>query len=252
MNHEKKSWCAIGDSFTYLNDHLDECGGRLQTGYLSRVLSKIPELSLTNIGINGSTTRDWLTVDIPEADLYSILLGTNDWALGIPLGDDEAFSARKEGTILGNLGILTDKIRTKNPKAQIFVLNPVERADFVYLFDKENNRHGSYAANEGQWLWEIAEGIFRNCRGEGIYPVNLHDLSGFTQENVVRFKRVPQENGYENLPYPLYTQVTSHPTEEEYPYPPEAIGYTYDGLHPSDEGSEIIAGVLADAIQKVL
>ena len=32
------TWCAIGDSFTYLNDHLDETCYRLKKGYLTRIL----------------------------------------------------------------------------------------------------------------------------------------------------------------------------------------------------------------------
>jgi hypothetical protein len=31
------SWVAIGDSITYLNDHLDETGNRVTKGYMTRV-----------------------------------------------------------------------------------------------------------------------------------------------------------------------------------------------------------------------
>ena len=31
------NWCAIGDSLTYLNDHLDETGHYVTRGYLSRI-----------------------------------------------------------------------------------------------------------------------------------------------------------------------------------------------------------------------
>ena len=39
---------------------------------------------------------------------------------------------------------------------------------------------------------------------------------------------------------------------DEYPYPPEAADYTYDGLHPSDKGNEEIACLLADKIREVM
>ena len=139
-------WCAIGDSFTYLNDHLDETGYRVTKGYLSRIGEKIPELKLNNIGINGSTFRDWIDQPIPEADLYTVLLGTNDWHQGIPMGSEADFSGRPAGTILGNLGILLDHIRKAAPEACIVVGNPVERTDFVYLWDPENNAQGSSIA----------------------------------------------------------------------------------------------------------
>lgn len=40
-------WAAIGDSFTYLNNHLDETGYRVSKGYLTRIQERIPELELT-------------------------------------------------------------------------------------------------------------------------------------------------------------------------------------------------------------
>ena len=136
-----QTWCAIGDSFTYLNDHLDETGGIVARGYLSRALDKLPPLCLRNLGINGSTTRDWLTAPLAPADVYTILLGTNDWHQGIPLGDRAAFRDGAPGTILGNLGNLLGRLRALSPQARVLVCNPVERADFVYLFDPYNNAH---------------------------------------------------------------------------------------------------------------
>lgn len=136
-----QTWCAIGDSFTYLNDHLDETGGIVARGYLSRALDKLPPLCLRNLGINGSTTRDWLTAPLAPADVYTILLGTNDWHQGIPLGDRAAFRDGAPGTILGNLGNLLRRLRALCPQARVLVCNPVERADFVYLFDPYNNAH---------------------------------------------------------------------------------------------------------------
>ena len=71
-------WCAIGDSFTYLNDHPDETNHYVTKGYLSRTLDSLRahglDAELTNIGINGSTTRDWLTAPLVPADFYTILL----------------------------------------------------------------------------------------------------------------------------------------------------------------------------------
>ena len=183
-------WCAIGDSFTYLNDHLDETGYRVSKGYLTRILEKVPGLRLDNIGINGSTLLDWASQPIPEADLYTVLLGTNDWHHEVPAGSKADFRARTAGTILGSLGILLDHIREAAPGARIIAGNPVERADFVYLWDPENNAQGSYAPEQGQTLSCISAAILKCCGLEGIATVNCHDLSGFTPENAVRFKHV--------------------------------------------------------------
>ena len=140
-------WCAIGDSFTYLNDHPDETNHYVTKGYLSRTLDSLRahglDAELTNIGIKGSTTRDWLTAPLVPADFYTILLGTNDWHSGIPLGTEEDFSAARPGTILGNLSHLIGRIRALSPEAKLLVMNPIERTDFVYLFDPFNNAPGS-------------------------------------------------------------------------------------------------------------
>ena len=245
-------WCAIGDSFTYLNDHLDETGNRVAKGYLSRILDKVPGLVLNNIGINGSTFRDWIGQPIPAADLYTVLLGTNDWHQGIPMGSENDFQSRKEGTILGNCGILLDHIREAAPKACVIVGNPVERADFVYLLDPENNARGSYAPEHGLNLSVLAEKILACCAAEGIHTLDCHNLSGFTPENAVRYKRVRHGGIVEDLPYPDYIGIPFNPKEDPYPYPPEAIRMTYDGLHPSDEGCEILANLFAGKIRELI
>lgn len=247
-----RKWCAIGDSFTYLNDHLDETGNRLTKGYLTQTCELLPQLEVMNLGINGSNTRDWLTKEIPQADLYTILLGTNDWFHKIPVGDREDYRLRKTGTIVGNLGDLVERIHKVNPMAPIIVMNPVERADFVYIFDYDNKAPGSYEPYAGQWLKDVSKQIYESCIEEGVYPLDLHTLCGFNQNNVIRFKRVKMNGNYENLPYPDYVGVPFDPKIDEYPYPLDSVALTYDGLHPTDEGFAIIARILADKIQEVL
>ena len=243
-------WCAIGDSFTYLNDHLDETGFRVSKGYLTRIQEKVPGLILNNIGINGSTFQDWIRQPIPEADVYTVLLGTNDWHQGIPMGSETDFRNRVSGTILGHLGILLDHIRRAAPDAPVIVGNPVERGDFVYLLDPENNAQGSYAPEQGLALSVLAREILKCAQLDGAMTVNCHDLSGFAPENVVRFKRVRRAGQTEDLPYPDYVGIPFSPGKDPYPYPPEAAWMTYDGLHPSNEGCEILAGLFAEKIRE--
>ena len=245
-------WCAVGDSFTYLNDHLDETCFRLHKGYLTRILEKLPEypIRLNNIGINGSTFQDWINEPIPNADLYTVLLGTNDWHRPFPKGDWKDLRERTPGTILGNLGILLDHIRQASPRAVIVAGNPVERADFVYLLDPENNAPGSYRPENGLWLKDLSGEILEAYRAEGVHAVDLWGKSGFVQEKLIRFKRVKHGGVYLDLPYPDYIGVPFHPGEDAYPYPEEAIALTYDGLHPSDEGADILAGLFAGKIRE--
>lgn len=47
-----------------------------------------------------------------------------------------------------------------------------------------------------------------------------------------------------------FVDVGFDPDADEYPYPPQAVNMTYDGLHPSDEGNEMIARMLVKMLQK--
>lgn len=250
---ENKIWCAIGDSFTYLDSHLDETGYRLKKGYLTRTMEKLRyPAELINIGINGSSTTDWLEQELVCADVYTVLLGTNDWfSAHTPLGTKEEYCAGRKGSILGNLRVLIEHIRILNKTAPIIVMNPVERGDFVYIADHTNHAHGSYAPENGLWLSEVAKAIYEVVSGDNIYTLDLHNKAGFTPENAVHFKRVRKAGKIVDLPYPEYTAVPYHPQEDPYPYPEEAVNMTYDGLHPSDKGCEKIAELLAERLNEI-
>lgn len=248
-----KKIVAIGDSFFYLNDHLDETGYRLTEGILSRLADKLTfDAELINIGQNGWRAVDWANYEgnYPYGDIYIIMLGTNDWANATPLGTQRDYLFRTKGTILGSLGLIVERIKKVALNAKIFICNPVERTDFVYIQDHCNNFKGSYDSCSDQTIEQIANAIYNLAREDGVVSVNTHDKSGITSQNAVKFKRCFTGNGTIDLPYPNYTALPFDPACGIYPYPPEAIGTTYDGLHPSDEGSESVARVIADAINR--
>jgi lysophospholipase L1-like esterase len=56
---------------------------------------------------------------------------------------------------------------------------------------------------------------------------------------------------YHHYRYPDFVDVGFNPDADEYPYPPRAVNMTYDGLHPSDEGNEMIARMLVKMLQKI-
>jgi len=82
--------------------------------------------------------------------------------------------------------------------------------------------------------------------------VDLYHKSGITQENMVKFKRLkdPSTGLYKNFTYPEFKNISFDPVSDEYPYPPEAIDMTYDGLHPSDKGYRAIASLILNVIRK--
>ena len=70
-------------------------------------------------------------------------------------------------------------------------------------------------------------------------------------KQLVKYKRLkdPQTGEYKNYRYPGFTTVPFNPETDEYPYPPEAIDITFDGLHPSDKGNAMIAGLLIEIMK---
>src|SRR5450432_2502887 len=87
---KKKTWVAIGDSITYLNEHIDETGNRITKGYMTRVVEEHPGLHYINKGYNGLTAGDIAkeieNLGLMSADVYTIFLGTNDWWQGRRIG----------------------------------------------------------------------------------------------------------------------------------------------------------------------
>jgi lysophospholipase L1-like esterase len=128
----------------------------------------------------------------------------------------------------------------------------MQRVDFIYFGDMHNNAYGSYKKKNGQPLADFAKAILDVGAYEKMDVVDLYNKSGMTLENLVKYKRLkdPATGEYKNYPYPDFVDVPFNPDTDEYPYPPASIDMTYDGLHPSDNGYEIIAKMLGKVIDR--
>jgi len=252
------AWVAIGDSITYLNDHLNETGNRVTKGYLSRVVAELPNIHYINQGHNG-----WKSTDIAgkieqlglvKADVYTVFLGTNDWWHGGPLGSiDDYKNNTGAGSLFGSFRIIIDKIRQLNQEAKIILITPMQRGDFVYLLNPTNNAYGSYKAKDGQSLEAFANAVITIGKMENIPVIDLYHDRKLNVKHAVNFKRLkdPRTGEYVNYRYPAFTNIPFDPKNDEYPYPPAAVNITYDGLHPSDKGNEIIAKKVVKAMKGV-
>lgn len=254
----EKTWVAIGDSITYLNDHPEQTGHRITKGYLTGVTEKLPYLKVTNQGRNGwtavGTAQQIEKLGWQKADLYTVFLGTNDWWQGRPLGRLADYTANTgTGTVYGAFRVIIDKLRSLNPQAQIVLITPMQRADFVYIANFKNNAHGSYQPKNGQTLEAFAQAVDSIGRHARLPVVDLYHLKGLELKNLVKFKRLkdPLTGEYRNYPYPDFIGVPFNPDTDEYPYPVEAIAQTYDGLHPSDSGYERITRQVVKAIRRL-
>lgn len=251
------TWVAIGDSITYLNDHVDETGNRITRGYMTRVTEKLHHIHFINQGHNGWTSggiADAIdSLGLVKADVYSVFLGTNDWWQGRPIGrfTDYQNNTGNE-TVYGSFRIIINKMRSLNPNAKVLLITPMQRTDFVYINDAKNNAYGSYKEKNGQSLEQFAAAIDSIGHAEGFDVLDLYHKKGLDIQNLVRFKHLkdPQTGQYKNYNYPEYIDIPFHPGVDEYPYPKEAIAMTYDGLHPSDKGFAAISKALITIMKK--
>ncbi|UFH56323.1 SGNH/GDSL hydrolase family protein [Spirosoma sp. KNUC1025] len=256
FTHKELTWVAIGDSITYLNEHLDETGKRVTKGYMTRVVDQLPYVHYVNQGHNGWTAgriaEQIETLGLGKADLYSIFLGTNDWWAGRPLGRLKDYQDNTgNATVYGSFRLIIDKLRKLNSAAPIILITPMQRADFVYLFNFKNNAYGSYKPKNNQSLEAFAMAIDSIGQYEKFPVVDLYHLNGLNVKKLVKYKRLknPQTGTYTNYSYPKFIDLPFNPETDEYPYPPEAINRTYDGLHPSDKGYALISRRLTKIIK---
>ncbi len=254
---KKITWVAIGDSITYLNDHKDQTGNRITKGYMTLVAEKLPHIEFINQGHNGWTSggiADKIeTLNLTKADVYSIFLGTNDWWAGRPLGTFSDYENNTgNATVNGSFRLIINKLRSLNKDAKIILITPMQRVDFVYIANKKNNAFGSYKEKKGQMLSQFADAINKIGLYEHCDVVDLYNTRSLRLEKLVKFKRIkdPKTGVYANLKYPKFIDVPFNPETDEYPYPLESVAMTYDGLHPSDKGYEVIAKRLVKVLRK--
>src|SRR4051794_35784184 len=124
-------WVAIGDSITYLNEHIDETDSRITKGYLTRVTEQLRYVHYINQGHNGWTSGDIAkeinNLGLEKADVYSIFLGTNDWWQGRPIGRLADYQNNTgKNTLYGSFRIIINKLRSLNQHARIILITPMQ------------------------------------------------------------------------------------------------------------------------------
>jgi lysophospholipase L1-like esterase len=255
--HKDVTWMAIGDSITYLNGRPGLTKNRISKGYMDDVVEKLPYVKFVNNGHPGWTAKSIAdninNLNLVKSDIYSVFLGTNDWWTCLPVGtfsDYENNTGNK--TVFGSYRTIIDKIRSLNSDAMIILITPLHRTDYVDLNNPSIFIHGDYKANnDSVYFSQYADAIKIIAKAENCKLVDLFYKSGITTKNAVKYRRLrdPETNEYRNYSYPEYTTIPYHPANDTYPYPPEAMGWVYDGLHPSDAGMNRIADMLVKVMK---
>jgi lysophospholipase L1-like esterase len=251
------TWVALGDSITYLNDHQDETGNRITKGYMTRVVEQLPNYHYINKGFNGWTAVNIATniekLGLQKADLYTVFLGTNDWWSSKPLGSFADYENDKGvATVFGAFRVIINKLKQLNENAKIVLITPMQRVDFIYINDFKNNAYGSYRSKSGQQLEDFANAIISIANFEHMQVLDLYHKKGMDHTHLVQFKRLRDTTSgeYQNYKYPKFIGKPFNPVTDEYPYPVSAANITFDGLHPSDKGYDLIARWLVNIFKK--
>jgi lysophospholipase L1-like esterase len=183
-----------------------------------------------------------------------VFLGTNDWWSGQPIGSFSDYrDSTGNSTVYGAFRTITGKLRSLNPQAQLILITPMQRADFIYIANMKNNAWGSYKEKNGQTLAQVVAAIDSIGRYEKCKVVDLYHQRGMELGKLVKYKRLKDTvtGQYNNYAYPAFVGKPFNPDTDEYPYPSDAIDVTYDGLHPSDKGYKIIADELVKVMRKL-
>jgi lysophospholipase L1-like esterase len=255
---KEKSWMAIGDSITFLNDKPQLTKNRITKGYMDRVVEKLPYIHFANKGYAGWTIKaiadNINNLGLEKADFYTVFLGTNDWWTNLPIGTyDDYKNATGNATAYGSYRTVVDKIRSLNDHAVIIMITPFQRTDYVDINNIHSTIHGAYKANNSGVLFSAyADAIKDIAQKEHFELVDLYYKSGVTMANAVNFKRLrdPKTGEYKNYKYPDYIDIPLNSDKDDYPYPVEAMNWVYDGLHPTDKGHQRLADMLVKVMKK--
>jgi lysophospholipase L1-like esterase len=256
--HKELTWTAIGDSITYMNGRPELTKNRISKGYMDDVTAQLPYVHFVNNGHSGWTAKGVAdninNLNLVKSDIYSVFLGTNDWWTCLPIGTFNDYENNTGNqTVYGSYRTIIDKIRSLNTGAVIILITPLHRTDFVDLNNPTVFIHGDYSANkDGVYLSQYADAIKAIVKAEHLQLVDLYCKSGISTKNAVNFRRLrdPETHVYKNYTYPAYVPIPYNPATDDYPYPPEAMNWVYDGLHPSDKGHQRIADMLVKVMKK--
>lgn len=235
---KRMKYCALGDSITFGFIPRNYPGHPGQLESYAALTAKMLDMDFENFGISDSTIAN-KPENTPmcfryaemhdDADVITVMGGTNDVRQGIPLGKMED---RNPGTFYGGLHTLMQGLYTKymsNPAEgqhkKIIILTPIK------LLDAEKSHLDNTVENNADVLYRWDEWIMAIKEVAAFYsfPVfDMYSLSGIT----------PHLNRCIKGTHPEYTGN----------YNP----YITDGTHPTQEGAQMMAYALSGFLKSIL
>lgn len=211
-----KTMVCVGDSIT--------AGSGTTETYWAMLKDILGLSKMTGMGVGGSCVSaqsDYGTgnsplinryKNIPEADLITIFMGTNDWGHETPLGTIEDTT---DVSFYGALNVIIPGLMTMYPNARIIWITPMHRYGFgtskilgtAFTYDHVANGRGCT-------LKDYVDAIKDVCGRYSIPIIDLYSMSG------------------------LHPSIAAHKST-----------YMPDGLHPNKAGHEKMAYLISKWLQ---
>lgn len=165
-----KLWLTFGDSITYLNKY-------------QPIICKNKGIKYIDRAWNGGRTIELLKMlreTIQDTcDLLSVLIGTNDFMMHMPIGTPNDTT---EGTFYGNLDVFCREAIEKFPHATIFFMTPLQRWGYTFE-DKET----TMTNDEGIHLSQYADAVIEVANRYGFPVLDLYRNSQFNRYNIMTY-----------------------------------------------------------------
>ena len=215
-----------GMKITCIGDSITAGSGTTKTywSFLNEILA--PE-SVTGMGVAGScvsATSDYGTgnsplisryTSIPESDIITIYMGTNDYGHETPMG---TISDKEDISFYGALNVIIPEIQKAHPNAKLVWITPTHRYGFGTSKISGTQFTYDYLPNgRGYSLNDYVDAIKDVCKKYSVPVIDLFNLSGMD---------------------PSLSEVRTQ--------------YMPDGLHPNVAGHEKIAAIIAKSLKNIV
>lgn len=183
----------------------------LEFGSVSTVTSAEGTVSSTGTGSAECDSLTDIYDTVPEADLITIFMGTNDYGYDTPIG---AITDTSDVSFLGALNVIIPALQAKYPNARIVFVTPLHRYGYgVNSATGETHTYDSIPNGAGHTLEDYVNAIIEACAKYGVDVIDL------------------------------YNELELDPESEE-----TREYYMEDGLHPNTAGHRLIAEFLEHAL----
>ena len=167
-------YVALGDSITY---GYEWGGGRVADPYPCLVSKRLGFGTHTNLAVSGTTLtechgRSNIMSQLEEvrsgADVVSVMIGVNDYAISAPLGDIDDVG---NDTIYGSLNLLVTGLKEGCPNAFIFFMTP-----YPFIGMPGHN-------SAGYTLADVADAVEEVCASHSVPVLDMYGDGGFILAN---------------------------------------------------------------------